>query len=223
MSEPELLDTLARKAAPGTAALIVIDVQNDFCAEGGFFAEAGADIPSIQRAIPPLRALIDGARRAGVLVVFVTAIYDPVDLSPPMRERRLRRRTSRPLCLTGSWGADFCGVGPLPGEPVVVKHRYSGMVNTGLDALLKSRGIRSLLLTGVATDTCVESTGRDAFFIDYYVTLVADCCGAFCQRDHAVALERFDRDYGLVVSSTEIIESWAQSTVGRACMTAPHP
>jgi ureidoacrylate peracid hydrolase len=204
----DLLATLEQKAAPAHAALLVIDVQNDFVAEGGFFHRIGADVAAIQRAVPPLQHLIDRAREAGILVVFVQAIYDPEHLSPAMRERNRRRGVEMPRCLTGSWGAEFYGVRPLAGELVVIKHRYSAFVGTGLDALLRRRGVRSLLLTGVSTDTCVESAGRDAYFIDYYVTLVADCCGAASERDHLGALERFDRDYGAVVTSDAVIGAW---------------
>jgi ureidoacrylate peracid hydrolase len=206
-----LLTTLAQKAEPGRAALLVIDVQNDFAADRGFFDQIGADVRSIQaKVIPALARLIDSARAAGVLVVFVQAIYDPQYLSPPMRERNQRRRVEMPRCLTGSWGADFHVVRPAPGEPVVIKHRYSAVLNTELDAILQRRGIRSLLLTGISTDTCVESTGRDAYFIDYYVTLVADCCGAFNESDHLGALNRFDRDYGAVVTSSDLIDIWGR-------------
>jgi len=206
-----LLTTLDQKAAPANAALVVVDVQNDFVADGGFFATIGADMKTIQLAIPPLQRLIDDARRAGVLVVFVQAIYDPEYYSAPMRERDRRRAVEMPRCRTGSWGADFCAVRPLPAEPVVIKHRYSGVINTELDSVLKRHGIKSLLMTGVATDTCVESTARDAYFIDYYVTMVADCCAAFNARDHVSALERFARDYGSVVTSAEIIAAWERA------------
>ena len=78
--------------------------------------------------------------------------------------------------------------------------------------LLEQRGAERLadrgLLTGVATDTCVESTGRDAYFIDYYVSIVSDCCAAASESDHAGALKRFDRDYGAVVTSGEVIGAW---------------
>lgn len=205
-----LLATLAQKADPAHAALVVVDVQNDFVADGGFFDRIGADVKTAQQAIPRLVRLIDSARAAGVLVVFVQAIYDPEFLSAPMRERNLRRAVELPRCLSGSWGADFYLVRPAPGEPVVVKHRYSAMLDTGLDELLKLRGIRSLLLAGVATDTCVESTGRDAYFIDYYVSIVSDCCAAFSEKDHLGALERFDRDYGAVPTSDDIAAVWAR-------------
>jgi ureidoacrylate peracid hydrolase len=207
----ELLSTLAQKVSPAHAALLVIDVQNDFVANGGFFDRVGADVKAIQRVIAPLAQFVERAREAGVLVVFIQAIYDPQYLSAPMRERDLRVGRRMPRCLTGSWGADFHVIAPRPNEPVVIKHRYSAFTNPELDDLLKRRGIRSLLLAGVATDTCVESTGRDGYFIDYYVTLVADCCAGAIERDHRVALERFERDYGAVVNSADVIEAWQRS------------
>lgn len=217
----DLLTTLEQKAAPANAALLVIDVQNDFVADGGFFDKIGADVKSVQGSMPNLERLVGKAREAGVPVIFVQAIYDPEFLSAPMRERNRRRAVEIPRCLTGSWGADFYSVRPEPGETVIIKHRYSAIMNTGLDALLKSRGIRSLLLAGVATDTCVESTGRDAYFIDYYVTIVADCCGAASESDHLGALKRFDRDYGAIVTSNDLIGAWSGlDLLSRASRTA---
>ena len=211
----DLLLTLADKAAPANAALLVIDVQNDFAADEGFFGRIGADVAAIQNnVIPPLVRLIDRARAAGVLVVFVQAIYDDEYLSAPMRERNRRRGVEMPRCLTGSWGADFYGVKPAPGDPVVVKHRYNAMHDTDLDALLRARGVSSLLLTGISTDTCVESTGRAAYFMDYYVTMVSDCCGAFGEADHRAALARFDRDYGEIVTSADLIGVWDEAAYG---------
>jgi ureidoacrylate peracid hydrolase len=206
----DLLLTLDQKVDPAHCALVVIDVQNDFAADGGFFARVGAELAPVQsERVPALLRLIAEAREASVLVIFVQAIYDPEFLSAPMRERNARLKMEIPRCLSGSWGAEFYKVAPLPGEPVVIKHRYSAMVNTELPALLRRHGIRSLLLTGIATDTCVESAGRDAYFIDYYVTIVADCCGAASEQDHLGALKRFSRDYGQVVASSEVIGAWA--------------
>jgi len=125
-----------------------------------------------------------------------------------MRERNARLGMEMPRCLTGSWGADFYEVRPEAGEPVVIKHRYSAMVNTDLKEILQKHRIRSLLLTGISTDTCVESLGRDAYFIDYYVTIAADCCGAASEQDHLGALKRFSRDYGQVVTSADAIAIW---------------
>ena len=205
----ELLMRLDQKIDPMHCALVVIDVQNDFAASGGFFDKIGADLKPIQtERVPALLRLIAAARNAGVLVIFVQAIYDREYLSEPMRERNARLGMEMPRCLTGSWGADFFEVRPEAGEPVVIKHRYSAMVNTGLGDILERRKVRSLLLTGIATDTCVESLGRDAYFLDYYVTVVADCCGAATQQDHVGALRQFSRDYGQVVNSSEVTAIW---------------
>jgi ureidoacrylate peracid hydrolase len=216
----ELLSTLDQKVSPAHAALLVIDVQKDIVADRGFFDQIAADVKTIQRVIPPLAQLVDHAREAGLLVVFIQAIYDPRYLSAPMRERDLRVGRRMPRCLTGSWGAEFHVIAPRPNEPVVIKHRYSAFAKPELNDLLKCRGIRSLLLAGVATDTCIESTGRDAYFMDYYVTLVADCCAGAAERDHRVALERFERDYGAVVSSADVIEAWKRSNTLAMCPLA---
>ena len=205
----DLLLKLEQKADPAQCALLVIDVQNDFAADGGFFDKIGADLKPIQQQrVPALQRLIGEARTAGVLVIFVQAIYDPQYLSAPMRERNARLGMEIPRCLVGSWGADFYQVRPEPDEPVVIKHRYSALAGTNLVDILKKHYIKSLLLTGISTDTCVESAGRDAYFADYYVTMVADCCGAASEQDHLGALKRFDRDYGQVVESGDLIGIW---------------
>ena len=221
MGSQELLSSLDQKVAPGVAALLVIDVQNDFAAHGGFFDRIGADTSRIQRVIPPLSRLIDGARQASVLVVFVQAIYDEQFLSPPMRERNARRGMEMPRCITGTWGAEFCGVQPLPGEPILIKHRYSAYTNPQLLRLLRRHGVSSLLLSGISTDTCVESTGRDFYFADYYVTIVADCCAAASEQDHLGALARFDRDYGAIATSDEIMASWERAAPATQARTHP--
>ena len=206
--DEELLWTLDQKAAPAHAALLVVDVQNDFIAEGGFFHRAGYDLSNLRAAVPPLKRLLEGARRAGVLVIFIRAIYDPEYLSGPMRERNRRRHLEMPRCLTGTWGAEFFEVQPAAVEPVIIKHRYSAFAGTELDQMLRRRGIRSLLLSGVTTDTCVESTAREAYFRDYYVTMIADCCGAISEQDHRGALARAERDFATIATSAEIVQAW---------------
>ena len=114
----QLLASLEQKVSPDHAALIVVDVQNDFVADGGYFHQVGCNVSTFQKsAIPPLLNLIDEAREAGVLVVFIQAIYDAQYLSAPMRERDLRTNREMPKCQSGTWGADFFAVRPLPDEP----------------------------------------------------------------------------------------------------------
>jgi ureidoacrylate peracid hydrolase len=218
----ELLLTLEHKADPAHAALVLVDVQNDFLADGGFFHQVGVDVAAMRAALAPLPRLLERARQAGLLVVFVQAIYDPEYLSGPMLERNRRCRLQVPRCLTGSWGADFWTVRPRAGEPIVIKHRYSAFANTELHALLQQRGIRSLLLTGATTDVCVESTARDGYFLDYYVTMVADCCAAATAQWHRDALEGCARDFGTVATSAEIVAAWERlGALPRPTLTAP--
>jgi ureidoacrylate peracid hydrolase len=205
----EMLTTLELKVDRKNAALVVIDVQNDFVATGGFFESIGGDVGFLQRTtVPSLLHLIDMARAFGVLTTFVKAIYDEQYRSAPMEERKLRLKNDRWPCISGTWGAEFYEIRPLPGEPVVIKHRYSGMIGTELDSILKKHGVQSLLMAGVATDTCVEGTARDAYFMDYYVSLISDCSGALSETDHVSALSRFSRDYGLVLTSHDVIAAW---------------
>lgn len=204
-----LLMTLDEKAAPDTAALIVIDVQNDFVADEGWGARVGWDPTRNQAAAKRIVRLLPHARAAGVQVVFVQAIYDEIYLGAPMIERNRRRGLDSPRCISGSWGAEFFLIAPEPREPVVRKHRYSAFAETELNTVLRHLGVRSLLFAGVYTEGCVESTARDAYFLDYYVTLIDDCCATTSQEIHRGVLERCERDWGIVTTSDELIALWS--------------
>src|SRR5262249_18201571 len=159
----EILTTLRQKVDPAHAALIVVDVQNDFCSEEGFFGREGYDMTQIQAAVPRIKRLIDEARAAGVKVVFIRSTYDPHHLNDPTRERNLRRGLNKSGCTTGAWGTELYGVAPIAGEPLVTKHRYSAFQGTDLHIILRSWGIRTLIMTGVTTNVCVESTAREGY------------------------------------------------------------
>jgi ureidoacrylate peracid hydrolase len=202
------LNSLELKVAPGNAALVVVDVQNDFCDDGGVFGKAGYDLSMVRKAIPKIKALVDGARSAGVPVIFVQAIYDPVFLPPAWYERNARLGFEVSRCLSGSWGADFHGIKPLEGETIIRKHRYSAFVGTDLDLVLRSQQIQSLIVAGVATNICVESTSRDAFMQDYYVTLAEDASAAYNQEQHDATLTNIKVGFGIVATVQEIMAAW---------------
>ena len=186
----KLLETLEEKVDPGSAAIVVIDVQNDFVADDGWAAGVGWDPKLNQEAARRLQRFLEHGRRAQVPIVFIQAIYDEIYLGAPMLERNKRRGVEGGRCLTGTWGADFYLVAPQPGEPIVRKHRYSAFAETELNTVLRHLGVQSLLLTGVYTEGCVESTARDGYFLDYYITLVEDCCGTTTQEIHQCVLDR---------------------------------
>jgi ureidoacrylate peracid hydrolase len=218
---------LREKIDPSRAALIVIDVQNDFCAIGGMMSNEGFDVSEAQKMAERLPTLIAAARAAGVLVVFVRNIYStqaafaPAGVNRPPNmylsdswlEQAARTRkgsyTRREVCTEGSWEADFYGkVLPLPGEPIVTKHRYSAFHNTDLDSILRSHGIRTIVLTGVATNVCVETTAREGFVRDYYVVFTADGTATYSTEDHKATLRNIDRFFGEVTTIDDLMAVW---------------
>lgn len=113
----------------------------------------------------------------------------------------------------GSWGADWFGnIRPQdrPNEIVVSKHRASAFWDTPIDLYLRSNGVSSVVVAGVATSGCVESTVRDAFFRNYYVVLAADCCGDYALERHEYALRKLGTTFGVTEPSAAIIEAWAR-------------
>ena len=202
------LKTLQEKIAPGNAALIVVDVQKDFCSKDGAFGTTVRDFSMVEAMLPNLQRLVDGARKVGVPVIFIQAIYDPVYLPPAWHERNARRNVVFPRCITGTPGADFYKVKPLPGETIVQKHRYSAFVETELDMLLRSRQISTVIMTGVATNVCVEFTARDAFMRNYYVAFVDDASATYSAEQHKATLVNIAQNFGEVNTVQEILDAW---------------
>ena len=189
----------------------MVDVQNDFCADGGHFERSGIDVKPSQEMVPRLDWLVSRAREAGVQVVIVQAIYDDKYIGPAELDRRRRSDSEWPRCVEGTWGADLYQLRPGPGDIVVRKHRYSGFVGTDLDLVLRSRGIRTVVVTGVATDVCVEATARDAFMRDYYVVVVTDCTAATTPSVQAATLDRLAAYFGVLTTSKELADFWQRA------------
>ncbi len=209
------LTTLADKVRPTHAALVVVDMQNDFCADDGFVARGGRDVSLVQQMAGRLAILIEHARAAGVPVVFVRCSYSSDDnryLSDVWLEQAARRQgggyTLWPVCQDGTPGAEFYGVAPAAGDPVIVKHRYDAFHGTELDLVLRSRGVRTVVLTGVSTHVCVETTARASFVRDFYTVVVGDCTAAYSQEEHETALRLIDRFFGEVTSLDALRSLW---------------
>jgi ureidoacrylate peracid hydrolase len=208
--------TLDEKADPRQAALIIVDVQNDFCHPDGAAGRRGKDLSQIPSMIENLGQLLSGARRVGLPIIFIRAQNGPWTDSAAWLGRATSPTDPRAMsCLEDTWGSEFYAVAPRTDERVVVKHRYSAMLGTDLDLILRARGIRTLLLTGVSTNVCVESTTRDAYQFDYEVVLVADCCAAYSQADHDGTLRNVAAHFGDVVRSEAIIAAWTATATAR--------
>lgn len=218
LAHVDLLDTLEKKVSPRHAALVIIDMQNDFIASDGLIAKEGLDVSEAQKLAARLPTLIATARQAGVFVVFVRNVYSTernLYLSDAWLEQAARKRrggyTTLPVCAPGSTGGDFYGeVRPQPGDPVVTKHRFAAFYNTDLDTILRANGIRTVVLTGVVTNVCVETTAREAFIRDYYVVLVDDGTAAYRREDHEMTLKNIDRFFGQVTSIADLCAIWGR-------------
>jgi ureidoacrylate peracid hydrolase len=226
-----LLTTLEQKIDPAHAALIVIDMQNDFCARGGMMDQEGADISAVQAMAERLPNLIESARGAGALVVFIRNVYTTernIYLSDVWLEQMLRRRgesyTKRDVCGAESWEGDFYGeIRPRPAEPIVTKHRYGAFHNTDLDTILRVHGIRTVVLTGVATNACVDTTAREAFVRDYYVLLTSDGTACYSEQAQEATLQTLDKYFGQVVTVHEVSEMWSRHTADPAARHEREP
>lgn len=168
-------------------ALVVVDMQNAFASTGGMLDLAGIDVAPPREAVANARLVCEAARSAGLAVIYLTIGY-PADGSTaggpespnPRKELALCLMRERPelrgkLLTFGTW--DFQIVDELAPEPtdiVIVKSRYSGFHGTNLDSVLRGRGIRNLLMVGIASNVCVESTVRDAYFNEYWPVMIAD-------------------------------------------------
>jgi nicotinamidase-related amidase len=167
---------LAELVHPAHTALIIVDMQCDFIEPEGAFGRMGIDLTMYAASRPRLAALLAAARASGTMIVHLqnTALPRRMSDSPSyirfnMRMHMAARRDGPPLQYTvsGTPGHDFATeFAPLPGELVVRKYRSSGFWGTNLDLVLRSNGIRSLVVGGCTTEGCVESTARDAKFND---------------------------------------------------------
>ena len=193
----DVLRTLKERCDPKHAALVVVDVQNDFVSPQGSAAKRGEDVDAALAMMPNLTRLIDEARKVGLTVVYIRTTHSEWTDTPSWIYRS-SQQSGLNTCREGTWGAEFYqGIAPLPSERVVIKHRYSAFINTDLNTVLKARQIQSVLVCGVATNVCVETTARDAFMYDYYVTVIEDCSAAYQAKLHLGTLENIRRHFGL--------------------------
>ena len=208
MAPRQVMRELGDIVDPGHTALLVVDVQNDFCHRDGGLAQGGGDMTAIERAIGKLDDTIRQARKANIPVIFLRIVQSPETNSEAWES--LEPEAGPRLVLAGSWGADYYApIGPAEDDLEIVKHRHSGFVATSLDLALRSMGIKTVVLGGVASNVCVEATARDAADYDYYVVVLSDASGAVRDELHEAALYTIRTYIGRVACAGDVTQAWA--------------
>ena len=198
--------------APNRTALVVIDMQVDFGSPDGEMARRGADVGACQRAIPKAVQLTNAARAAGVPVMFVRLLTHPGGENRIVRESKERQGDDQPdLCVEGSRGADFIGPQPQPGEAIFSKTHFSAFARTGLADQLHAQGVDTLVLAGLTTECCVQSSAWDAFERDFHVFIAEDACAAYDEALHRHALKALQLSAAIVAPVAELATAWIQS------------
>jgi biuret amidohydrolase len=199
------------------AGLLIIDMQRDFLEPGGFGAALGNDVSLLRRTIAPIRRLLDAARGAGLDIIHTREGHraDLSDLPTSKKARgRLAVRIGDPgpmgrILVRGEPGHDIIPeLRPMPGEPIIDKPGKGAFFATDLDAILKNRGIAQLIVCGVTTEVCVNTTVREANDRGYECLVVADCVGSYFPELHEMGLRMIKAQggiFGWVASSGAVI------------------
>lgn len=219
-------------------ALVVVDMQNDFCHPQGWFGQKGIDVRPMRRPIPKVAGLLPPWRAAGGTVLWLNwgVRADRLNLPPVVQFKGKRtaggvgyaeaspQDHGRAL-VPGEWGAQVVDELTVAANDITVfKHRLSGFWDNELDSILRLRGITTLLLAGVNTDRCVFSTLQDAAFLGYDCVLLEDACSTPSPRYVTRAVHELVRQlHGFTALSTDLITALASRPATRGRRSAVHP
>jgi ureidoacrylate peracid hydrolase len=218
--EPTMITSLQDRIDPAHTAILLIDMQKDLVYDGFLCDQAGRDLAATRSVIPTMKRLLEAARSSGALVCHVgfwTLPEHGSDSGPWLAQRRRSTYSSDVLCIADTEGAEFIDeLAPAPGELTIHKHRYSAFKGTDLDMILRARGIKTVITTGVSTNVCVESSLRDAFETGYYVCIPSDATASWDMSLHESTLQTVTHRFGLVTTTEEIEAIWQHSAVQAA-------
>jgi ureidoacrylate peracid hydrolase len=199
-------------------ALLVVDMQNDFCKPEGFFAGAGHDVSTCQGAVDRTRVLLEQVRPYGLPVFWSRSINpdEPQYTLPPLRFRAPRESEEFEQSVggtnafdPGSWGSQIVDdLRVAPEDVVIDKPTYNFFYKTPLEEELRARGIANVIVTGVTTNCCVDSTTREAFIRDFGVLILSDCVAAFGNERalHDASLHNLSLLFAVVAEADDLVE-----------------
>lgn len=196
------------KLDPKHTALIVIDIQNDFCSPEGALGKRGRDFTVINNALDKLDSVIKSAKASKVLTLYTQQVYDPDKINDLQREQ-YELDGKLITCDINTDGYKFYNMNP-PEKDVYIKHNFNIFSNIDLQKRLEENNIKTLVITGVDTQFCVETAVRNGYDLGYKMVLIEDCIGNNTKNkdfhDNTIALVR--KSYGVVLNSSELIEIW---------------
>jgi nicotinamidase-related amidase len=191
----------------GKTALLVIDMQRDFLLPGGFGESLGNDVDQLLKVVPPLADLIAAARSAGIMVIHTREGHEP-DLSDCPPAKLNRGEPSKRIgdegkygriLIRGEYGHDIVDeLAAIDGEVVIDKPGKGAFYATDLETILRARGVTHLVLTGVTTEVCVQTTAREANDRGFDCLVLADCTGSYFPQFHRAALQMISAQGGIV-------------------------
>ncbi len=186
--------------SPARTAVLVVDMLNDFCTEGGAMVLQGAE-----KLYGPQNAVIAAARSAAVPIIHIVDMH-----RPNLRcDREFLKR--KPHCMEGQWGSEIVpALDSRPEDFTVIKRRYSGFFNTDLDLTLRDLQVDSLVVMGVVTNICVRSTVHDAFFLGYRAVVPHDCVAATGPREQESTLYDIGTHFGVVSDAASVAKGLAE-------------
>lgn len=204
--------TLQEILNPKHTAILVVDVQIDFVSSEGKAAKKhGHDISHIQKTIDTINKLLDKARKIGLPVIF-TKYVDGLRYrkGPGLRRfEKLEKKEENMLALEGTEGVDFYGVERLDDDKVIIKHNFCSFFETDLEEYLQQNNIKTIILCGVKTNACVETTARTAYHKGFYVVVPKECVATTDEVQNECSLQNIGRWFGDVVRLEEVLRKWS--------------
>lgn len=194
-------------------ALLLIDLQNAFCAPGGSMAQQGRDISAMAAALPVARRLADAAHARGMAVAWTRLLFQPDYADGGLLVHALRPNLKAIGALRrGTPDVELAaGCGFRDGDTLIDKSRYSALLGTGLERWLTARGIRRVIAGGVTTSMCVDTTVRDLGQRDIETFVVREACGDFDSVRHAAALDALAFGFARVIGADEALAALGEA------------